>query len=139
MSLKSPEAVLRNALVANTAVQALIDGRIFPLRFVGTGAAQFPLIIWRRSRIERVATMGGPAGMPRVTMELYIYATTYNVARDLADKCRRVLDGYSGSIDNTEVRQATLQDESDDLVEQEGAETTIYSVRQEYDIFWVEN
>jgi hypothetical protein len=61
------------------------------------------------------------------------------VARDLADKCRRVLDGYAGSIDNTEVRQATLEDESDDIVDQEGAETSIYSVRQEYDIFWVEN
>ena len=139
MSLKSPEAVLRNALVANAAVQAIINGRIYPLRYVGPAPIQLPLIIWRRARIERVATMGGPAGMPRVTMELYIYATTYNVARDLADKCRRVLDGYAGSIDNTEVRQATLQDESDDIVEQDGSETSIYSVRQEYDIFWVEN
>jgi hypothetical protein len=139
MSLKSPEAVLRNALVANTAVQAIINGRIYPLRHVGPAPIQFPLIIWRRARIERVPTMTGPAGMPRVTMEMYIYATTYNVARDLADKCRRVLDGYAGSIDNTVVRQATLEDESDDIVDQEGAETSIYSVRQEYDIFWVEN
>ena len=139
MPLKSPEAVLRSALVGSTAVNALISGRIYPLRYVGPQPVQYPLIIWRRARIQRVPTMTGPAGLPRVTMELHIYALTYNAARDLADKCRKVLDGYAGSIDNTEVRQATLEDESDDLVDQEGAETSIYTVRQQYDIFWVEN
>ena len=35
MALKSPEAILRNALVANAEVQELIGGRIYPLRYVG--------------------------------------------------------------------------------------------------------
>lgn len=139
MALKSPEAVLRNALVSNPDVQALISGRIYPLRYVGPTPIQFPLLIWRRAGITRTATLGGPAGIPNVTMELYVYATTYNSARDLADKCRKVLDGYAGSFDNTEVRQATLEDESDDLVDVEGAENSLYTVRQEYDIFWLEN
>jgi hypothetical protein len=139
MSLKSPEAVLRNALVANQDVQALISGRIYPLRYVGPTPIQFPLIIWRRAGIIRTATLGGPSGLPNVTMELYVYATTYNAARDLADKCRKVLDGYAGSLDNTEVRQATLEDESDDLVDVDGAENSLYTVRQQYDIFWLEN
>jgi len=138
MSLKSPEAVLRNALVANADVQSLIGGRIYPLRYVGPSPIQFPLIIWRRARILRTPTLGGPAGMPRVSMELLVYATTYESARDLADKCRRVLDGYAGSLENTSVRQVTLEDESDDLVDIEGAETSLYLVRQTYDIFWVE-
>jgi hypothetical protein len=138
-TLKSPEAVLRNALVANADVQALIAGRIYPLRYVGGPAIQFPLLLWRRARILRTPTLTGPGGMPRVTMELYVYATDYYTARDLADKCRRVLDGYAGSVENVEVRQATLEDEVDDIVEQEGAEVPIYSVRQTYDIFWVES
>jgi hypothetical protein len=139
MALKSPEAVLRNALVSDQSVQALISGRIYPLRYVGPAPIQFPLIIWRRAGITRTPSLTIPGGVPKVVMELLIYATTYNVARDLADKCRKVLDGYAGSFDNTEVRQATLEDESDDLVDQEGAENSIYVVRQEYNIFWVEN
>lgn len=139
MSLKSPEAVLRNALIANADVQALVSGRIYPLRHVGSTPVQFPLIIWRRSRITREQTFSGPMGVPRVTMELYVYATTYNVARDLADKCRRVLDGYGGTLDNVEVKQASLEDESDDLVEQEGAESSLYVCQQTYDIRWQEN
>jgi hypothetical protein len=139
MALKSPEAVLRNALVSDADVQALISGRIYPLRYVGPSPIQLPLIIWRRSRVLREMTMAGtPAGLPRVTVELYVYGVTYEAARDLADKCRRVLDGFGGSFDNTEVRQSLLMDEADDLVEIDGAENSLYLVRQTYDLFWVE-
>ena len=139
MALKSPEAVLRNALVTDADVQALISGRIYPLRYVGAAPIQFPLIIWRRARVQRDVGMNGPTGLPRVTVELYVYGTTYETARDLADKSRRVLDGFAGSLDNTEVRQVSLMDEADDLVEIDGAETSLYLVRQTYDLFWVEN
>ena len=139
MALKSPEAVMRNALVTNADVQALISGRIYPLRYVGPAPIQFPLIIWRRARVLRDVGMNGPTGLPRVTVELYVYGTTYETARDLADKSRRVLDGFAGSLDNTEVRLVSLMDEADDLVEIDGAETSLYLVRQTYDLFWVEN
>jgi len=85
MALKSPEAVLRNALVANAGVQAIVGGRIYPLRYVGPSPIELPIIIWRRARILRTPTLGGPAGLPRVTVEFFLYATTYEVARDLAD------------------------------------------------------
>ena len=138
MSLKSPEAVLRSALVGNADVSALVAGRIYPLRYVGPQPVQFPIIIWRRSGVLRDQTLGAPMGVPRLTVEFYIYATTYETARDLADKCRRVLDGYGGTVDNVQVKQVALTDESDDLVEQEGAETSLYSVRQSYEIRWQE-
>lgn len=139
MSLKSPESVLRSALVGNQAVQALISGRIYPLRYVGPQPIAFPLIVWRRSGIIREQTFAGPMGVPRVSVEFHYYGLTYEAARDLADKARKVLDGYGGSVDNVEVKQAALVDEVDDLVEQEGSETSIYAVRQTYEIWWQEN
>jgi hypothetical protein len=71
-------------------------------------------------------------------MELFAYGETYESARDLADKCRVVLDGYGGTLDNTEVKQTALVDEADDLVEVEGAESPLYLVKQTYDIWWQE-
>ncbi len=139
MSLKSPEAVLRSALVGNTAVNAIISGRIYPLRYVGPQPVAFPLIIWRRAGIIREQTLGAPMGIPRVQAEFYSYALTYSAARDLADKCRKVLDGYGGTVDTVVVEQVALTDEEDDLVEQEGAETSIYVVRQTYEIWWQES
>jgi hypothetical protein len=138
MALKSPEAVLRNALISDTDVQALVSGRIYPLRYVGPSPIQFPIIIWRRARVLREMAMSGPVGLPKVTVELYVYGVTYEAARDLADKCRRVLDGFAGSLDNTEVRQSFLVDEADDLVEIDGAENSLYLVRQTYETFWLE-
>jgi hypothetical protein len=138
MALKSPEAVLRNALISDADVQALVSGRIYPLRYVGPSPIQFPIIIWRRARVLREMAMSGPVGLPKVTVELYVYGVTYEAARDLADKCRRVLDGFAGSFDNTEVRQSFLVDEADDLVEIDGAENSLYLVRQTYDLFWLE-
>ena len=139
MALKSPEAVLRNALISDTDVQALIGGRIYPLRYVGPSPIQFPIIIWRRARVLREMAMSGPVGLPKVTVELYVYGATYEAARDLADKCRRVLDGFAGTFDNTEVRRSLLMDEADDLVEIDGAENSLYLVRQTYDLLWLEN
>lgn len=138
MPLKSPEAVLRSALVGNTAVNAIIAGRIYPLRYVGPQPMQFPLIIWRRSGIIREQTLAAPMGVPRVTVEFFIYGTSYESVRDLADKCRTVLDGYGGTVENVVVKQVALTDEDDDLVPVEGAETSLYTVRQQYEIWWQE-
>ncbi len=138
MALKSPEAVLRAALIANASVNSLVAGRIYPLRRVGTTAATFPLILWRRAGIIREQTLSGPMGVPRVRLELLSYAATYNEARDLADKCRAVLDGYGGTLDNVEVKQVALTDEFDDLVDIDGAETSLYLVQQTYEIWWQE-
>lgn len=138
MALKSPEAVLRSALVGNADVNALIAGRIYPLRYVGPQPVAFPLIVWRRAGIIREQTLSGPMGVPRLTVEYYHYGLTYESARDLADKARKVLDGYGATVDTVEVKQVALVDEADDLVEQEGAETSIYSVRQSYEIWWQE-
>ena len=136
--MKSPEFVLRTALVNSTAVNSLISGRIYPLRYVGSQRITYPLLIWRRARIERQQAFNAPVGVPRVTMELYAYGETYEAVRDLADKCRVVLDGYGGTLDNTEVKQTALVDEADDLVEVEGAESPLYTVKQTYDIIWQE-
>jgi hypothetical protein len=52
---------------------------------------------------------------------------------------RRVLDGYGGTSDNTEVKQASLEDESDDFVQLAGADLPpVYQVTQRYDVWWSE-
>ncbi len=77
--------------------------------------------------------------MPRVSVEYSIYGTTYEEARRVSDAMRLVLDGYGGSSDNTEVKQASLEDESDDFVQLAGADLPpVYQVTQRYDVWWSE-
>jgi hypothetical protein len=137
MPLKSPEYVLRTALVTDAGVALLLGSRIYPV--LAPASAALPFVTWRRSAIEREQTLGTPAGMPRVSVEYSIYGTTYEEARRVSDAMRLVLDGYGGSSDNTEVKQASLEDESDDFVQLAGADLPpVYQVTQRYDVWWSE-
>lgn len=135
--MKSPEAVLRTALATNTVTSSVVSGRIYPI--LAPASAAMPFITYRRAGITRAQTLGGPMGVPRVTVEFDVYAATYEGARDLADRCRQILDGYGGTVDNTEVKQASLENEQDDFVQLAGADLPpVYSVKQTYDVWWQE-
>jgi hypothetical protein len=137
MSFKSPESVARSALVANTAVAAVIGTRVFPVLAPATAA--LPFATYRRSGVIRAHTLSGPMGSPTVNMALDIYAETYEAVRDLADKCRKVLDGYGGTMNNVEVKNVSLQNEADGFVQLAGGDLPpVYSVSQTYAILWQE-
>lgn len=138
MSLKSPEAVARNALVTNTAVSALVGNRVYPV--LAPATATLPFAVYRRSSIQRQQTLAGPLGLPTVSMEVQIYGTTYESARQVADVFRSVLDGYAGSLNNVVVQNSSLEQESDDFVQLAGAELPpVYSVTQNYALTWLED
>ena len=135
--MKSPEAVLRNALVTTTAVSALVGSRVFPV--IAPATAGVPYITYRRSSVQRSQSLSGPIGVPTVTVELDVVAATYEGARDLADKCRKVLDGYGGSFENTEVKNVSLENESDGFIQLSGGDLPlVYSVTQLYNTLWQE-
>lgn len=138
MALKSPEAVVRSALVGNASVSTLLGSRIYPV--VAPASAALPYIVWRRSAVRRSHSLGGPVGNPVVAMDLEIYAATYEGARDLADKCRQVLDGYGGTVDNVEVSNVSLDNEYDGFAVLQGGDLPIeYTVTQSYSVLWQES
>jgi len=135
--MKSPETVLRSALVSSANVSALVGSRIYPILAPQTAA--LPFIVWRRSGISREHTLAGPMGVPTVSVEMQLLANTYEQARELADKVRVVLDGYGGTLNNTEVKHVSLEQESDDFVQLAGGDLPpVYQVTQTYNILWQE-
>jgi hypothetical protein len=136
--MKSPEAVLRSALIANATVAGLVGSRVYPV--VAPASAALPFVTWRRVAIRRQQTLGAPMGMPVTSVEYSIYGATYEQAREVADAMRSVLDGYGGTSNNTEVKQTSLEQESDDFVTLAGAELPpAYQITQQYDTFWIES
>lgn len=138
MSLKSPEYVCRNALVANADVAAIVGTRIYPV--IAPASASLPLITWRRSGVQRQHTLGGPMGMPTVLLTVDLFCTTYEAVRDLADKCRKVLDGFGTSTaESVVVRNVSLENEADGFVQLAGGDMPpVYSVTQTYSVMWDE-
>jgi len=142
--MKSPEAVLRAALVGNATFSALAGTKVFPVLAPETDAAGnkvgLPFVTWRRSAIRRQQTLGAPMGMPITSVEFNVFGSTYEQAREVADAMRSVLDGYGGTVNNTEVKQTSLEQESDDFVTLAGAELPpAYQITQQYDVFWIES
>jgi hypothetical protein len=135
--MKSPETVLRSALVASASVSELVGSRIYPILAPQTAA--LPFIVWRRSGINREHTLAGPMGVSTVSVEMQLLAATYEQARELADRCRLVLDGYGATLNNTEVKHVSLEQESDDFVQLAGGDLPpVYQVTQSYNILWQE-
>jgi hypothetical protein len=135
--MKSPETVLRSALVASASVSELVGSRIYPILAPQTAA--LPFIVWRRSGISREHTLAGPMGVSTVSVEMQLLAATYEQARELADRCRVVLDGYGATLNNTEVKHVSLEQESDDFVQLAGGDLPpVYQVTQSYNILWQE-
>lgn len=135
--MKSPEAVLRSALVGSTAVTTLIGTRVYPV--IAPATAPLPLVTWRRTGITRSQTLGAPLGVPQVSVEYQIYAATYEAAREIADAMRVILDGYGGTVDNTIVKQTSLDNESDEFVQLQGSDLpAVYQITQTYEVWWQE-
>ena len=136
--MKSPEAVLRTALVGSTAVTTLVSTRIYPV--LAPSSASLPFVTWRRTGVQRSQTLAGPMGMSVVVVAVDVYAETYGEARDIADKCRAVLDGYGTSVANyVSVRNVSLDTESDGVVQLAGGDLPpILTVNQQYSVLWQE-
>lgn len=136
--MKSPEAVLRSALVSNTSVTAMVSARIYPL--LAPKTASLPFITWRRSGISREQSLAGPIGVPTVSVEMQSFAATYEDVRELADRVRLVLDGYGGTVNNVEVKNVSLENESDDFVQLAGGDLPpVYQVTQTFNVLWQES
>ena len=135
--MKAPETVLLSALTSSTSVYSLVAANIRPL--VVESGTPMPFVTWKRMGIQRTQTLGSPLGTPKLTLQFDIYGTTYDQAREVADAMRVVLDGYGGTVNNTVVKQTSLENESDDFVSLGGAELPpAYQITQVYDVLWQE-
>lgn len=141
--MKSPESVLRAALIANEAFLGLVGTNVFPViapeKDAHGSRVLLPFVTWRRVGVRRQQTLAAPSGMPVTSVEFSIFGATYEQARAVADVMRGVLDGYGGSANNTDVKQTSLEQESDDFVTLAGSELPpAYQISQQYDVWWQE-
>jgi hypothetical protein len=114
-----------------------VGHKVYPQ--LAPAADDMPFITWRRTANQREQTFTGPMGVPKVSVDFLLFAGTYLQVRKLADAVRAVLDGYAATFDNTQVRQTSLESETDDIVSLDGSEVpNAYAVTQTYDVLWQE-
>ena len=136
MSFRSPEQAVIDQLENSPLVAQALGDRIYPV--IAPASAALPFATWRRVSVQREMTLGGPSGMPTVTLAVDIFGETYEAVRHAADHVREVLDGFRGGVGNSfHVAIVSLQNESDGFVQLAGGELPpVYSVTQTYTILW---
>lgn len=134
--MKYPEQLVFDQLRNSARVAEVVDDRIYPV--IAPASAAIPFAVWRRQGVQREMTMGGPLGMPSVSVSVEIYGETYGQAREIGDRFREVLDGWRGGMgDYVHVSLVMLQAESDGFVQLAGGEVPpVYSVSQTWSILW---
>jgi hypothetical protein len=137
MPLQAPEQAVANALKQDAAVALVVGDRVYPVLAPSTAA--IPFVTWRRQSVSRQQTLSGPMGMPTVVLAIDCYALTYEAVRDLADKIRRVLDGWGEQKLGIDIRHVSLDGESDGFVQLAGGDAPpVYSVTLTFSILWKE-
>ena len=135
--LKTPEMVLHNAITSDASITSHVGYRVYP--HLAPAVDDLPFVSWRRVAIRREQTLAFPMGVPTVQLEYLIFAESYLESRQIADAMRAVLDGFTGSFDNTTVRHTMLDSEEDQVISLDGSEVpNAYAVSQTYEIMWQE-
>jgi hypothetical protein len=136
--MKIPEAYIAEQLFSAPEVAEMIGDRVFPV--IAPASAAIPFVVWRRTAVAREASLCGPTGITTTTIAVDMYAASYDGVRDLADRCRKTLDGFRGLLGNwIEVNYVSLQGEADGFIQLAGGELPqVYSVTQTYTILWQE-
>jgi len=137
VALKSPEAAIRNTLVSDAGVSAVVGSKIYPV--LAPSEAALPFITWRRMAVQRQQSLSGPVGVPSVMLSVDLFAETYEAVRELADKVRLALDGWGGTFQNTVVSNVSLENEADGFATLAGGDLPpVYTIQMTFNILWQE-
>ncbi len=131
-----PEQALRKILVDDSDVNGVVSSRIYAHQVPQGGT--LPAITYELDSTEPLAALAGHAGMTTNEFEIRCVADDYATVKDLAEKVRLALDGYSGTVsvtgtdagDNVVVHSITHDRSADEsLVATDGSELPIRIVR----------
>ena len=116
-------------LKADTAVNAIVAGRIYPHMAAGV----YPAVVYSEDTAEYPRHYTGSDGFTRTTVEVGCLARSYGAAIDLANAVRASLDGKAGTWGGVTVQGCFVQDETDDIIRDPAvAENKFYLRQQSY-------
>jgi hypothetical protein len=89
-------------LLGNNDIASIVGTRIFPLR-VPEGET-FPCIVFQQISGPRVYSLSGPNACNYPRIQLKCWGLTYTDAKGLADTVDNLLDGFRGTMVNTQIQ-----------------------------------
>lgn len=107
----SLEKSLRDYLLADVAVGAIVSGRMYPLVIPQGGA--MPCLVYSKDGRQVQQLYCGEDGLRRTMIQIDCYAVVYDDAVGLANAVSAALRDFSGSMGVTRVPRVFLENEID--------------------------
>jgi hypothetical protein len=110
------EQAVLTQLQATAALTALVSTRCYYVR--APQAVTAPYVILERQSGSREQTHDGPAHLAYAYIQIFSFASTYAVAKQIAGIIQGVFEGFSGNLGTApyvSVGATTYEDEVDDL------------------------
>ena len=104
------EKAIRSVLVADTDVNDLVSGRIYP--YMRQQGQDFPAIVYTLDSTEPAHGLGGSLSLTRANLAIEQWAETYNEAKQLAEKVKNALDNYSGTSESVAIKSCYHDNDS---------------------------
>lgn len=99
---------IHSILTADTDVQALVNGRVYPMR--ATQKAQSPYVTYLEIDSDPTNTDNGVSPLDTDTYQVNCFGENYEASFQLYEKVRAALDGYSGTVDTTKIGYCRYED-----------------------------
>ncbi len=113
------ETAIYSILTGDDSVNALVGTRIYPQ--ILPPEAAMPAIVYHHLNTGRDWTMNGPVNLTEPRFQINCFAATYEQVRDLANKVRLALNGYSGTSNGVKIWGIEVENEGDLLMESKSA------------------
>lgn len=131
------EDAIYTHLASDADLAALVSTKVYP--HSAPQRTLMPYLIYRRLHSEHLEHLGGSAGTCRALFEFSAWSTSYATAREIAEKIRLALQGFSGTVGAVEIEGTNLIGD-DDLHEppKDGGDLGRHAAIVEYAIWYGE-
>jgi hypothetical protein len=107
------EQALRDLIVANVTINALVSGRVYPV--TAPQKPTFPLIVFNRISTERQFTHQGNAHLAAARFQFTAFATTPTQAKTLSAAIVSLFHGYQGTVGAEKIQKSEVVNEADEF------------------------
>ena len=108
MSIKE---TLYTHLTGHAGLSALISTRLYPRHLPQNPV--YPAVTYERISTPRIKVMGGVSGIAYPRFTFTAWSDDVDECDAVAEQLRAALDAYWGTVDGTEIKYSSTEDESD--------------------------
>jgi hypothetical protein len=111
MSIDTIEKAIKSILTSDIAVNALIEGRCYPLTLPQN--PEYPLCLYIHISGTRENQLRGDAGQAHKRYQIESWAKTYAEAKELSNAVANVLNQYSGTVGTVVIGSILIENENE--------------------------